>query len=249
MRSNKYVISAIICVLAVTLAACGEEGSRNEPVPSGTIALTQTAAEETEETVPETAAVSEFETSRSETTVVETEAAEDTTTVIEAKTVSHETAAASLTTTDPPETTLTAIETTVTVTETTEANFSAEPVSSFIINGACYSAADNISINDFGSLSAPVSEYPSCMGDGVDCSYSFSGFTITMYRSPDGKESFVSLTVTDSSVMNPKGLDVGISEEEALAILGDYYAEENGTGVSFIAENGVVTEVDYIKLM
>ena len=242
MRSNKYVISAIFCALAVTLAACGEEGSRNEPVPSGTIALTQTAAEETEETVPETAAVSESETSRSETTVVETEAAEDTTTVTEAKTVSPETAAASLTTTDAPETT-------VTVTETTEADFSAEPVSSFIINGVCYSAADNISINDLGSQSAPVSEYPSCMGDGVDCSYSFSGFTITMYRSPDGEESFVSLTVTDSSVMNPKGLDVGISEEEALAILGDYYAEENGTGVSFIAENGVVTEVDYIKLM
>lgn len=226
----------------MTLAACGEEGSRNEPVPSGTIALTQTAAEETEETIPETSAVSESETSRSETTVVETEAAEDTTTVTEAKTVSPETAAASLTTTDAPETTLTA-------TETTEANFSAEPVSSFIINGVCYSAADNISINDLGSQSAPVSEYPSCMGDGVDCSYSFSGFTITMYRSPDGEESFVSLTVTDSSVMNPKGLDVGISEEEALAILGDYYAEENGTGVSFIAENGVVTEVDYIKLM
>lgn len=242
MRSNKYVISAIFCALAVTLAACGEEGSRNEPVPSGTIALTQTAAEETEETIPETSAVSESETSRSETTVVETEAAEDTTTVTEAKTVSPETAAASLTTTDAPETTLTA-------TETTEANFSAEPVSSFIINGVCYSAADNISINDLGSQSAPVSEYPSCMGDGVDCSYSFSGFTITMYRSPDGEESFVSLTVTDSSVMNPKGLDVGISEEEALAILGDYYAEENGTGVSFIAENGVVTEVDYIKLM
>ncbi|MDD7429027.1 MAG: hypothetical protein PUK49_04530 [Oscillospiraceae bacterium] len=242
MRSNKYVISAIFCALAVTLAACGEEGSRNEPVPSGTIALTQTTAEETEETVPETAAVSESETSRSETTVVETEAAEDTTTVTEAKTVSPETAAASLTTTDAPETT-------VTVTETTEADFSAEPVSSFIINGVCYSAADNISINDLGSQSAPVSEYPSCMGDGVDCSYSFSGFTITMYRSPDGDESFVSLTVTDSSVMNPKGLDVGISEEEALAILGDYYAEENGTGVSFIAENGVVTEVDYIKLM
>lgn len=248
MRSNKYVISAIFCALAVTLAACGEEGSRNEPVPSGTIALTQTAAEETEETVPETSAVSESETSRSETTVVETESAEDTTTVTEAKIVSPETAAASLTT-DAPETTLTAPETTVTVTETTEADFSAEPVSSFIINGVCYSAADNIIINDLGSQSAPVSEYPSCMGDGVDCSYSFSGFTITMYRSPDGEESFVSLTVTDSSVMNPKGLDVGISEEEALAILGDYYAEENGTGVSFIAENGVVTEVDYIKLM
>ncbi|MGN1416824.1 MAG: hypothetical protein ACI4XF_08275 [Oscillospiraceae bacterium] len=242
MRSNKYVISAIMCALALTLAACGEEGSQNEPVPSGTIALTQTTAEETEETIPETTTVSETETSRPETTVAETETAEETTTVTEAQTVPPETAATALTTTAAPETT-------VTVTETTVADFSAEPVSSFIINGVCYSAADNISINDLGSQFAPVSEYPSCMGDGVDCAYSFSGFTITMYRSPEGAESFVSLTVTGSSVTNPKGLDIGISETEALSILGDYYAEVNGVGISFISDNGKVTEVDYIKLM
>ena len=236
MRTNKYVISAIICALALSLAACGEEGSENETVPSGTIALTQTAAEETEESSSDTAAASETETSETEADVTET------------KTDVETTAAVIVTETDEVSTTAADV-TAAAASETVAADFSAQPVSSFVINGVCYSAADSISINDLGSQSAPAAEYPSCMGEGVDCTYSFSGFTITMYRSPDGAESFVSLTVTDSSVTNPKGLDVGISEAEALTILGDYYAEENGTGISFIAENGVVTEVDYIKLM
>lgn len=239
---KKYVISAILCAFALTLTACGEDNSPNEPVPSGTIALTQTTTEETQEISSETTSASETETSEAETTVTETEASEETTTVSETETT-------------PPETTTTALSTTTAApetaaaTETTAADFSAQPVSSFIINGVCYSAADNISVKDLGNQSAPASEYPSCMGDGVDCAYSFTDFIITMYKAPNGAESFVSLIVTGSAVTNPKGLNIGISEAEALAILGDYYAEENGVGISFITDNGVVTEVDYIKLM
>lgn len=236
-----------MCAFALTLTACGEESSQNEAVPSGTIALTQTTAAETEETVSETTTASETEISEPETTVTEDENSEETTTVTEAQTTPPETTTAAVTTTAV--TTTSAPATTVTVTEITAADFSAQPVSSFIINGVCYSAADNINIAELGSQSAPAAEYPSCMGDGVDCAYSFTDFIITMYKAPDGAESFVSLTVTGSSVTNPKGLDIGISEAEALAILGDYYAEENGVGISFITDNGVVTEVDYIKLI
>lgn len=240
---KKYVISAILCAFALTLTACGEDNSPNEPVPSGTIALTQTTAEETQEISSETTSASETETSEAETTVTETEAYEETTTVSETETTPPETTTTALSTTTA------APETTAAATETTAADFSAQPVSSFIINGVCYSAADNISVKDLGNQSAPASEYPSCMGDGVDCAYSFTDFIITMYKAPNGAESFVSLTVTGSAVTNPKGLNIGISEAEALAILGDYYAEENGVGISFITDNGVVTEVDYIKLM
>lgn len=240
---KKHVISAIFFAFALTLTACGKDSSQNETILSGTIELTQTNAEETEESVSETTTASETETSEPETTVTETETAEETTTVSEAQTALPETTTTALSTTTA------AAETTTATTETTAADFSAQPVSSFIINGVCYSAADNISVKDLGSQSAPAAEYPSCMGDGVDCTYSFTDFIITMYKDPNGAESFVSLTVTGSSVTNPKGLDIGISEAEALAILGDYYAEENGVGISFITDNGVVIEVDYIKLM
>lgn len=250
---KKYAIAALVCASALALTACGDEVTENDTLPSGTIALTQTTADETEEKITETESSAETEpseadaetVSESETTVTETTAVtEAETTISETTTVSASAVSETTTTiTSTPETTA------GTVPESTAPDYSSEPVSSFIINGVCCSAADNISVKDLGAQTAPVSEFPSCMGDGVDCIYSFDGFTVTMYRDGSGAESFMSLTVTGSTVTNPKGLNCGISEAEALAILGDYYIEENGVGISFIAENGIVTEVDYIKLI
>lgn len=204
---------------AMSLAACGDENIENDALPSGTVALTQTTADVTEEASSEPL-------TETETTVTETEAVTETTTA---------------------ETT-TVLETT-TVTETTQPDYSSEPVTSFIINGVCYSADDIIDVNALGTQTAPASEFPSCMGDGSDCIYTFDGFSLTTYKDESGNESFSSLIVTDSTVTNPKGLDCGIEETDALDILGDYYVEINGTAVSFLAENGIVIEVDYMKLI
>lgn len=226
---------------AMTLAACGDETIENDALPSGTIALTQTSAEMTEEASSETVTETETQTvtetvTESETTVTETETVTETTTaettsVLETTTVT--------TTMPAPET----------VTEATLPDYSSEPVTSFIINGVCYSADDKIDVNALGTQTAPASEFPSCMGDGSDCIYTYSGFSLTTYKDGSGNESFSSLIVTDITVTNPKGLNCGISESDALAVLGDYYVEINGTAVSFIAENGIVTEVDYMKLI
>lgn len=240
-KHSKYILS-VICTGALLLSACGEQNT-DAPSESQT-AVTFSAV--VSDAVSETEAVSEAETESETESEAETEAASETTS---AETEQSETEAISETETESaPETEAAPTEeTTVTETEAAPQNdYSAEPVSSVIIGDGCFAVGEITDVEGvFGTPSSPPQSAPSCMGEGTDMTYIYDDVTVTSFVSAEGKETVTSLIVTGSSVKNPKGLDVGISEADALAILGDYFAEINGTEILFIAENGAVIEVDY----
>ncbi len=96
-------------------------------------------------------------------------------------------------------------------------------------------------------------EAASCAFEGLDKTYTYSGFVIT--TRPDGDKDYVScITLSDDSVTTPEGLYIGCSKEEVLKIYGDGGEETLGgitytlgsTVLSVILEGEKVVSIEYL---
>ena len=95
-------------------------------------------------------------------------------------------------------------------------------------------------------------EAASCAFEGLDKTYTYSGFVIT--TRPDGEKDYVnSIRLTDDSVTTPEGSYIGSSLEDVQSTYGEgtldgaqlTYQRED-TILSFILESDKVTSIEYL---
>ncbi len=124
----------------------------------------------------------------------------------------------------------------------------------FVYNGV------NVSVNDemselLSKLGEPKSyfEAASCAFDGLDKTYTYSGFVIT--TRPEGEKDYVnSILLTDDSVTTTKGVYIGSSREDVVAAYGESSGvvsskltySDGGVSLNFIIENGKVISIEYL---
>ena len=96
-------------------------------------------------------------------------------------------------------------------------------------------------------------EAASCAFDGLDKTYTYSGFEII--TRPEGDKDFVNcITLTDDSVTTREGLYIGCSRDEVIKIYGDGGEETLGgitytlgnTVLSVILEKDTVVSIEYL---
>lgn len=97
-------------------------------------------------------------------------------------------------------------------------------------------------------------EAASCAFEGLDKTYTYSGFQIL--TRPDGDKDYVnSILLTDDSVTTPEGLYIGASSADVTAAYGEgeslgsslRYTKENVV-LSFILENDAVVSIEYLPV-
>ena len=96
-------------------------------------------------------------------------------------------------------------------------------------------------------------EAESCAFQGLDKTYTYSGFVIT--TRPDGDKDYVnSIVLTDDSVTTPEGIYIGSSADDVAAAYGQSdtqsdtlmgYAKD-GTVLNFILDGGKVISIEYL---
>ena len=123
------------------------------------------------------------------------------------------------------------------------------------------SKADNyiVAIDDnmadvLAALGEPLSyfEAASCAFEGLDKTYTYSGFVIT--TRPDGDQDYVnSILLTDDSVVTPEGIYIGCSADEVTAAYGEGSRMENvisytkgNSAMNFILEDDKVISIEYL---
>ena len=104
------------------------------------------------------------------------------------------------------------------------------------------------------ALGEPISyfEAASCAFEGLDKTYTYSGFIIT--TRPDGERDLVnSVLLTDDSAATPEGVYIGCSEEDVTAAYGEGERSENmisytkgNSALNFILKDGKVISVEYL---
>lgn len=95
-------------------------------------------------------------------------------------------------------------------------------------------------------------EAESCAFEGLDKTYTYSGFVIT--TRPDGEKDFVnSILLTDDSATTPEGIYIGSSADDIKAAYGEGEGTDalmtytrNGTALNFILDNGKVFSIEYL---
>ncbi|MBD5133027.1 MAG: hypothetical protein HDT38_00925 [Clostridiales bacterium] len=96
-------------------------------------------------------------------------------------------------------------------------------------------------------------EAESCAFEGLDKTYTYSGFVIT--TRPDGEKDYVnSIALTDDSVTTPEGLYIGSSADDVTAAYGQSDTEadtllgysKGGTVLNFILDGGKVISIEYL---
>ena len=117
-----------------------------------------------------------------------------------------------------------------------------------------------MSINDdmsevLTSLGEPQSyfEAESCAFEGLDKTYTYSGFVIT--TRPEGEKDFVnSILLTDDRVTTPEGIYIGATGDDVTAAYGDSTAgfdtlltyTKNGTTLNFVLSEDKVISIEYL---
>ncbi|HJC41096.1 MAG TPA: hypothetical protein H9701_06040 [Candidatus Intestinimonas pullistercoris] len=96
-------------------------------------------------------------------------------------------------------------------------------------------------------------EAASCAFNGLDKTYTYSGFVIT--TRPEGEEDFVnSILLTDDSVTTPEGAYIGCTLDEVTAAYGEAEPSESGvlaytkgdTTLNIILKDDVVASIEYL---
>lgn len=96
-------------------------------------------------------------------------------------------------------------------------------------------------------------EAASCAFDGLDKTYTYSGFIIT--TRPDGDTDFVnSILLTDDSVTTSEGIYIGCQAEEVTAAYGESESDMDGvlsytrgsSALNFILNDGAVISIEYL---
>lgn len=93
---------------------------------------------------------------------------------------------------------------------------------------------------------------PSCHGDGEDKTYEYNGFTVFTYPRSGG-EYILEINITDPAVPTAKGIKIGDTRRDIIAVYGEGYSESgsyciytNGAKtLQFFMRNGAVSEIDY----
>ena len=122
--------------------------------------------------------------------------------------------------------------------------------------------ADNyiVAINDnmadvLAALGEPLSyfEAPSCAFEGLDKTYTYSGFVITT-QPGEGEQDYInSVRLTDDSVVTPEGIYIGCSADDVTAAYGEGSRTENvisytkgDSAMNFILEGDKVISIEYL---
>lgn len=124
----------------------------------------------------------------------------------------------------------------------------------FVYNGVEVSVNDDMS-DVLKALGAPKSyfEAASCAFDGLDKTYTYSGFVIT--TRPEGEKDYVnSILLTDDSVTTTKGIYIGSSRDDVVAAYGEsnnvvstkLTYSDSGVSINFIIEDGKVISIEYL---
>ena len=95
-------------------------------------------------------------------------------------------------------------------------------------------------------------EAASCAFEGLDKTYTYTGFTVT--TRPDGDKDYVnSILLTDDSVTTPEGVYIGAPAEDVLAAYGEGGSSDavlsyviGNTALNFIMQDGAVISIEYI---
>ena len=126
---------------------------------------------------------------------------------------------------------------------------------SFVINGTEITVNENMA-DVLKVLGEPKSyfEAESCAFDGLDKTYTYSGFIITTY--PDGDQDFInSIRLTDDSNTTREGAYIGCTADQIRAIYGEsendlesaLFYTKGDSMLSFILEDGTVVSIEYLK--
>lgn len=95
-------------------------------------------------------------------------------------------------------------------------------------------------------------EAASCAFEGLDKTYTYSGFTIT--TRPEGEKDFVnSILLTDDSVTTERGIYIGSTREDVISAYGEggetdtviRYSKDNTT-LNFILKDNKVISIEYL---
>lgn len=96
-------------------------------------------------------------------------------------------------------------------------------------------------------------EAESCAFEGLDKTYTYSGFVIT--TRPDGEKDFVnSIALTDDSAATPEGLYIGSSSADVTAAYGECAGAtdtflpytKGSTALNFVLSGGKVISIEYL---
>lgn len=258
---NRRIISLVLSFAMLTgFAACGKKQETPGMTPGD---MTETAAEETTETVQdESGTEEETETDKStetadasETGAAETDA--DTSETTGAATGTTAVQNATEAQTDAPTNANTEPPATEKATEPpTEppAQNNAPEMSFTFGNGTV-----NIGENAQGFTAAvpfnSEEKSPSCMGNGEDINYYYNDFTLYVWND-NGSYQTVGIDISGAGASTSRGITIGSSAEAVTAAYGTGYTEENSDFVyrydgdcslRFTMNNGVVTFISYNK--
>ena len=135
-----------------------------------------------------------------------------------------------------------------------ESQAPAAPESYVFLSGDFAVSMDQDMAEVLAALGEPQSyfEAASCAFEGLDKTYTYSGFQIL--TRPDGEQDYVnSILLTDDSVTTPEGLYIGASAADVTAAYGEGESlgsslryTKDGTVLSFILENDKVISIEYL---
>ena len=129
-------------------------------------------------------------------------------------------------------------------------------VSTYVFrSGESTVAIDQDMAEVLAALGEPKSyfEAESCAFEGMDKTYTYSGFVIT--TRPDGEKDFVnSIALTDDSAATPEGLYIGSSAADVTAAYGQSAGATNtfipytkgNTSLNFVLSGGKVISIEYL---
>ena len=125
----------------------------------------------------------------------------------------------------------------------------------FTAPSGCTVAIDDDMAQVLEELGEPQSyfEAASCAFEGLDKTYTYSGFTII--TRPEETDLVTSILLTDDSTATPEGIYIGSPAESVTAAYGaaDKQADtllsytRGGTTLNFILNNGVVISIEYLQ--
>ena len=96
-------------------------------------------------------------------------------------------------------------------------------------------------------------EAASCAFEGLDKTYTYSGFSIT--TRPEGADLVTSILLTDDSAVTPEGVYIGCPAESVTTAYGVAVEQTDtllsytrgGTALNFILDDGVVISIEYLQ--
>lgn len=128
------------------------------------------------------------------------------------------------------------------------------PLYYFEVNGKRVDVNEDMTLA-LSDLGEPLTyfEAESCAFDGLDKTYTYSGYVIT--TRPEGEKDFIqSILLTDDSVTTAKGIYIGSTREDVIAAYGEtddtlptlLSYTSAGTTLNFVLDGDTVVSIEYL---